>query len=58
MELRARGKDYWFRELERRLDDDALPSRMGAAGRAVVEARHSAETQAPRLTAIVRSFGS
>jgi glycosyltransferase involved in cell wall biosynthesis len=52
----AGTEDDWVQALERCLDDDSMRSRMGAAGRDVVEARYSAETQAPRLTAILRSL--
>jgi glycosyltransferase involved in cell wall biosynthesis len=52
----ARTEDDWVQALERCLDDDPLRLRMGAAGREVVEARYSAETQAPRLAAILRSL--
>jgi glycosyltransferase involved in cell wall biosynthesis len=52
----ARSEDDWVSELERCLDDAPLRRRMGAAGRAAVETRYSAEAQAPRLAAIVRSL--
>ena len=51
----ARSEDEWVETLERCLDDEALRRRMGEAGRAVVEARYSAEVQAPRLAMILRA---
>jgi glycosyltransferase involved in cell wall biosynthesis len=52
----AQSEDDWVRGLERCLDDVALRSRMGAAGRALVEARYSAESQVPRFAAFLRSL--
>jgi glycosyltransferase involved in cell wall biosynthesis len=52
----ARNEDEWVLWLERCLDDDALRTRMGTAGRAAVEARFSAEAQVPRIAALVRSL--
>ena len=53
----ARSEEEWVETLERCLDDDALRRRMGEAGRTAVEARYSAEVQAPRLAAILRASG-
>jgi glycosyltransferase involved in cell wall biosynthesis len=54
----ARTEQDWVRLLDRCLDDGALRSRLGHAGRAVVAARYSAETQAPRLGDLLRSISA
>ena len=51
----AQTENDWVEALERCMDDHPLRRRMGDAGRGVVEARYSAEVQAPRLAAILRS---
>jgi glycosyltransferase involved in cell wall biosynthesis len=45
--LLAASTDDWVAELERLLASDALRQRLGAAGRATVEARYSAAAQIP-----------
>lgn len=52
----ARTQDDWVQALERCLDDRELRRRMAVSGRAVVAARYSAETQAPRLAAVIRGI--
>jgi glycosyltransferase involved in cell wall biosynthesis len=54
--LSARTEQEWVRALERCLDDEDLRVRMGQAGLAAVAARYSAEAQAPRLAAILKSL--
>jgi glycosyltransferase involved in cell wall biosynthesis len=51
----AKTEDEWVEALERCLEDESLRARLGSAGRSVVEARYSAETQAPRLAAVLRA---
>lgn len=50
--LLVTSESDWEAELARLLADTALASRLGAAGRATVEARYSAQTQAPRVASI------
>jgi len=52
----ARGEGEWLRALEQCLDDAPLRARMGEAGRRLVAARYSAESQVPRLAAVLRSL--
>jgi glycosyltransferase involved in cell wall biosynthesis len=54
----ARNQDEWIVALEQCLDDKQLCRRLGEAGRASVVARYSAEVQAPRLGALLRSMTS
>lgn len=54
----ASSQDEWLRTLERCLDDAGLRARLGQAGRKAVAARYSAEVQAPRLGALLRSIAS
>jgi len=54
--LHADSEQQWVQALERCLDDEGLRSRLGAAGRAAVAARYSAEAQAPRLGSLFRSI--
>jgi glycosyltransferase involved in cell wall biosynthesis len=51
----AATEDDWVRKLGALLDDHELCARMGAAGRQRAETEYSAETQVPRLEAILRS---
>jgi glycosyltransferase involved in cell wall biosynthesis len=51
----AGSPDEWVTTLERCLDDLPLRERLGRAGRAAVVARYSAESQAPRVAALIRS---
>ena len=50
----ANSEDDWTAALERLLEETTLRTRIGAAGRATVEARYSAAVQAPRVAAIFR----
>jgi glycosyltransferase involved in cell wall biosynthesis len=52
----AASEDQWVRALERLLDEPELRRRMGSQGRSRVEVRYSAEAQAPRVGAVVRSL--
>jgi glycosyltransferase involved in cell wall biosynthesis len=52
----AANEDEWVQALERLLDDVDLRLRMGVAGRHRVEGHYSAEVQAPRVGALLRSF--
>ena len=52
----AATEEDWIRALDRLLDDSDLRSRMGAEGRRRVEDGYSAETQAPRVGALLRSL--
>jgi glycosyltransferase involved in cell wall biosynthesis len=54
--LHARNQQEWVEALERCLDDEGLRERLGAAGRAAVVARYSAEAQASRLGSLLRSM--
>jgi glycosyltransferase involved in cell wall biosynthesis len=54
----ASSEDEWVRALERLLDDGDLRLRMGAEGRHRVEGHYSAEVQAPRVGALLRSLRS
>jgi glycosyltransferase involved in cell wall biosynthesis len=53
--LLASSEDEWVEALERLLDDAALRGRLGREGRRTVEERFSAEAQAPRVAALLRS---
>jgi glycosyltransferase involved in cell wall biosynthesis len=52
----ARTEDDWVQALERCLDDKELRDRMALAGRSAVADRYSAESQAPRIGALLRSL--
>jgi glycosyltransferase involved in cell wall biosynthesis len=52
----ATSEREWASALERLLRDEDLRRRMGAEGRRLVEAEYSAEVQAPRVAAVVRSL--
>ena len=52
----AATEQDWVRALDRLLDDGDLRSRMGAEGRRRVENGYSAEVQAPRVGALLRSL--
>ena len=52
----AASEQEWVRVLDRLLDDVDLRSRMGAEGRRRVESEYSAEVQAPRVGALLRSL--
>ena len=54
--LHATSEEEWVRALERCLDDAALRTRLGQAGRSRAESRYSAEAQVPRIAALVRSL--
>jgi glycosyltransferase involved in cell wall biosynthesis len=54
----ASSEADWVRALQTCLDDEVLRSRLGKAGRKVVEARYSAESQAPRLAAVIQGLSS
>ena len=51
----AAGPDDWVAALERLLRDASLRRRMGAAAHDTVSRRYSAESQAPRVAAILRA---
>lgn len=52
----AATEPIWIESLERLLDDDVLRGRMGSEGRKRIERRYSAESQAPRVGAILRGL--
>jgi glycosyltransferase involved in cell wall biosynthesis len=52
--LVASSREEWERALDRLLADAELRRRLGAAGRATVEATYSARVQAPRVARIFR----
>ena len=52
----ASTEEEWVRALDRLLDDGDLRRRMGAEGRREVEDQYSAEVQAPRVGALLRSL--
>jgi glycosyltransferase involved in cell wall biosynthesis len=52
----ATTEDEWVAALDRVLDDAGLRQRLGAAGRASVEAEFSAESQAPRIAGLLRQL--
>ena len=54
--LHAASEEDWVRALVRLLDDPDLRRRMGSEGRRRVESRYSAEAQAPRVEAVLRSL--
>lgn len=54
----ATTEEEWVRALDQLLDDGDLRSRMGAEGRRRVEAGYSAETQSPRVGALLRNLQS
>lgn len=51
----ATTEDEWVEKLKQLLHDKELRQRLGAAGRATVEAKYSAAVQAPRVYEILRS---
>jgi glycosyltransferase involved in cell wall biosynthesis len=51
----AASEDDWVEKLARLLHDPGLRSRIGLAGRATVETRYSAASQAPRVFEIIHS---
>jgi glycosyltransferase involved in cell wall biosynthesis len=53
----ATDEAAWRDALERMIASPALRERMGAAGRARVEAEYSLEAQVPRLADILRRAG-
>jgi glycosyltransferase involved in cell wall biosynthesis len=53
--LWATTTEEWVEALEHLLADPVLRSMLGAKARATVETRYSAEAQAPRVAAIIRS---
>ena len=52
----AANEGEWVQALERLLDDGDLRFRMGVEGRHTVEGHYSAEVQAPRVGALLRSL--
>ncbi len=52
----AATEDGWVKALDRLLDDGDLRSRMGTEGWRRVESEYSAEVQAPRVGALLRSL--
>jgi glycosyltransferase involved in cell wall biosynthesis len=56
--LLASTEDEWVDALDRLLGDAELRRRLGAEGRRTVEAGFSAEVQAPRVAALLRSVAA
>lgn len=56
--LLASSEEEWVDGLERLLGDAVLRARLGAEGRRTVEERYSAEAQAPRVAALLRSVAA
>ena len=52
----AATEEDWVQALDRLLDDGDLRSCMGVEGRRRVESEYSAEAQAPRVGALLRTF--
>lgn len=54
----ANGEDDWVRALQRLTSDEELRSRMGAAGRRLVEARYTLQAVLPQLEEVLRRAAS
>jgi glycosyltransferase involved in cell wall biosynthesis len=52
----AQSDDEWVHALQRLMDDGVLRRRLGQEGRLKVERVYSAEAQAPRLAAVLRTL--